>query len=187
MPMPKEVNNFFFLNHTNIGDYMKYYINNFIIYSIFGFIIETIMKYIFNPSMHNGSLYGPWIPIYGLGACLVIIIERLVFNRFKTNRIIKIIYLFLISVISLTLLEFIGGHLIHFLTGKVFWDYSKMKFNIGHYISVEIACIWGIAALIIVYLIKPIIDKLIKKIPSTITYLVFLIFLIDLTISIINL
>lgn len=165
---------------------MKYYIKSFIIYSIIGYILETSIKYLFNPSMHNGSLYGPWIPIYGLGTCLIIIIMRLIFNRFKTNRINKIILVFIISMISLTLLEFIGGHLIHFITGKVFWDYSKMKFNIGKYISLEISLVWGIMSLIIIYIIKPIIDKVIKKIPSTITYLVFIFFLIDLIISFIN-
>jgi len=165
---------------------MKYYINNFLIYAVFGFIIESIMKYLFNPSMNNGSLYGPWIPVYGLGVCLIIFIMRLVFNRIKVNRFFKILLVFFISIIILTLLELIGGHLIEFITGKVFWDYSKLKFNIGHYIALEISLIWGIMSLVIIYIIKPLTDKLIKRIPSTITYLVLFIFLIDLVISFIN-
>ena len=67
---------------------MKYYLNIFLIYGIIGFIFETILK-LFNPSMNNGSMYGPWIPIYGLGACIIIAIMRLVFNRFKLKRIEK--------------------------------------------------------------------------------------------------
>lgn len=161
---------------------MKYYINIFLIFSIVGFIIETIMKYLFNPSMNNGSLHGPWIPIYGLGACLIVVIMRLVFNRFKVKRFTKIVLVFLISMITLSILELIGGYLIEFLTGKVFWDYSKLKFNIGHYIALEISLVWGIASLVLIYLIKPWLDKLIKKIPSLITYLVFFIFLVDLII-----
>ena len=163
---------------------MKYYLNTFFIYSIIGFIFETILKYTLNPSMNNGSLYGPWIPIYGLGSCIIIFIMRLVFNRFKVKRSTKIILVFLISMITLTLLEFIGGHLIHLITGKVFWKYDKMKFNIGHYISLEIALLWGIISLVLIYLVKPKLDKLIKKIPSTITYLVLFIFLFDLVFSI---
>ena len=84
------------------------------------------------------------------------------------------------------MLEFIGGNLIHLLTGKVFWDYSKLKFNIGHYIALEISLVWGIMSLVLIYLIKPIIDKILKKIPSIITYLVLFIFIIDLIISVIN-
>ena len=165
---------------------MKYYINTFIIYSIFGFIIETTMKYLFNPSMNNGTLYGPWVPIYGIGTCLIIIIERTVFNRFKASRIIKIISVFLLSIIILTSLEFMTGNIVELLTGKTLWNYSKMKLNIGKYISLEIALVWGIASLIIVYILKPVTDKLIKKIPSILTYLVSFIFLIDLIFSIIN-
>lgn len=153
---------------------------------MFGFIIETAIKYLFNPNMNNGSMYGPWIPIYGLGTCLIIIIERLVFNRFKTTRFLKVICLFLISMICLTILEFIGGHLIHLITGKIFWDYSKMKFNIGYYISLEISLVWGIASLILIYLINPFLNKLIKKIPSIITYSVSIIIMIDIILSIFN-
>lgn len=165
---------------------MKYYLNTFFIYSILGFIWETLIKYIFFSHMNNGFLYGPWIPIYGFGACIIIFIMRLIFNRFKLKRIYKIILLFLISSITLTILEFMGGHLIELLTNKIFWNYSKLKFNIGHYTALEISLVWGIMSLVITYIIKPIIDKLLKKIPSIITYLVLFIFMIDLVITILN-
>lgn len=174
--------------HNNTGEDMKlkYYINNFMIYSIFGYIMETIMKTFIKPVMNNGSMYGPWVPIYGFGVCLIIMIERFIFNRVKTNRFIKILLVFIISTILLTTLEYIGGNLLECLTGKIYWDYSKLKFNYGHYIAFEISLIWGISSLIIIYILKPIIDKLIKKIPTLITYLIFLTFIIDLIISIIS-
>lgn len=162
---------------------MKYYINNFLIYSIFGFIFETLMKTFFFPNMNNGFLFGPWIPIYGFGVCIIIAIMRFVFNRIKVKRFVKIILVFLISTVTLTVLEFIGGHLIELVTGKVFWDYSKLKFNIGHYIALEISLVWGIMSLVVIYLLKPLTDKLVKKIPSIITYSVFVIFLVDLVYS----
>ena len=89
--------------------------------------METILKTFFFKSMNNGFLYGPWIPVYGFGACLIIIIMRFIFNRIKVNRTTKIILLFLVSTIILTTLEFLGGHLIKLLTGKTFWNYSKLK------------------------------------------------------------
>ena len=148
--------------------------------------METTLKYLFFKHMNNGFLYGPWIPIYGLGSCIIIFIMRLIFNRVKTTRIKKIIIFAIISTLSLTLLEFIGGHLIELITGKVFWDYSKMKYNIGHYISLEISFIWLIMSLTIIYIIKPNIDKIIKKIPSKLTYLVSLFYLIDIIFTIYN-
>ena len=101
--------------------------------------METILKTFFFKSMNNGFLYGPWIPVYGFGACLIIIIMRFIFNRIKVNRTTKIILLFLVSTIILTTLEFLGGHLIKLLTGKTFWNYSKLKYNIGPFISLEIS------------------------------------------------
>lgn len=141
--------------------------------------METSLKKIFFPKLNNGFLYGPWIPVYGFGCCLIIIIMRFVFNRIKESRKVKIFLEFLLSTIILTILELIGGNFIELLTGKVFWDYSSMKYNFGHYISLEISLVWGIMSLVIVYLIKPITDKLIKKIPSIITYSVLLLFIID--------
>ena len=148
--------------------------------------METTLKLLFHPTMTNGSLYGPWIPLYGIGTCIIIFLMRLIFNRFKVNRIAKIILLFIISTIILTILEFITGNILYLVTGKVFWNYSKLNFNIGKYICLEISMIWGIMSLVVIYIIKPQIDKLIKKIPSTLTYLILSIMFIDLIISIIS-
>lgn len=165
---------------------MKYYMNVFIVYSVLGYLLETTLKTFFIPNMNNGFLYGPWIPVYGFGCCLIIVVMRLVFNRIKVSRWLKIVLTFLLSAFVLTLLEFIGGNLIELLTGKVFWSYSDMKFNFGHYISLEISLIWGVMSLIIIYIVKPVLDKLIKKIPSIITYLVLGIFIIDFVITLIS-
>ena len=163
---------------------MKYYLNNFLIYSIFGFIVETTLKYLFFPKLNNGSLYGPWIPIYGLGVCIIIIIMRLVFNRIKVNRLLKIALVFIISFIILSLLELIAGHILELITHKAFWNYTDKTFKIGKYICLEMSLIWGTMSLIVIYFIKPLVDKIIKKIPSSITYLVLIIFLIDSFISV---
>ena len=165
---------------------MKYYMNVFIVYSVLGYLLETTLKTFFIPNMNNGFLYGPWIPVYGFGCCLIIVVMRLVFNRIKVSRWLKIVLTFLLSAFVLTLLEFIGGNLIELLTGKVFWSYSDMKFNFGHYISLEISLIWGVMSLVIIYVVKPVLDKLIKKIPSIVTYLVLGIFIIDFVITLIS-
>lgn len=165
---------------------MIYYLNTFLIYSFLGFCLETTMKTFFFKDMNNGFLLGPWIPIYGIGVCIIIVLMRLIFNRFKVNRITKIFLLFVISVLVLTLLELTSGHLIEMLTGKIFWDYSKLKFNIGHYIALEISIVWGIMSIVITYVIKPIVDKIIDKIPKLVTYSLLFIFATDFIYSIIN-
>ena len=54
-----------------------------------------------------------------------------------------------------------------------------MKFHIGNYISLEMAIIWGISSLVVSYLIKPLFDKWIKKIPKCITWILIILFVID--------
>ncbi len=158
---------------------MKYYINNLLLYAIFGFIFETILKYTVYPNINNGSLFGPWIPIYGFGVCIIIFISK----KIKLTKTFKLLLVFFISMFILTILEFIGGNLLELITNKVYWDYSHLKYHFGKYIALEISLIWGLLSIIVNYLIKPLTDKLIKKIPSTLTYLVFSIFILDFTVS----
>lgn len=162
---------------------MDYYINIFFICSFFGYVMETFLKTFVFKGMNNGILFGPWIPVYGLGAVLIIIMMRFIFNRLNVSRWIKVILLFVCSMVILTLLELVGGMLIEKFTGKIFWDYSNLKFNIGHYIALEISLVWGFFSLAFVYILKPFVDKIIKKIPRWITILVSILFVVDVIIS----
>ena len=95
---------------------IKYYINVFLIYAILGFIVETLIKKFFFPKMQNGSLHGPWIPIYGIGCVSIIILIKLI-NIFKCTDYIKNTILFILSMVILSLLEYIGGYLLR----KNYW------------------------------------------------------------------
>lgn len=163
-----------------------YYINCFFIYSIIGFIFENLVGIITNTSFNSGILYGPMTPIYGFGVILILVISKYLFLHLHMPRLIETIISFFILIIVLTLLEFIGGILIEKLFGVVFWDYSKFKFNIGKYIALEISILWGILSIFIVYVIHPILDKFIKKIPYFITIIAILLLIVDLSITIIN-
>lgn len=159
--------------------YVFYYLNIFLVCSGLGYVIETLLKTFIFHGMNNGILFGPWVPVYGFGAVIIILIERLIFNRVKASRVTKIFLMFISVTVLLTLLEFLGGILIEFLFHKVFWDYSNLKFNFGHYIALEISLLWGIMSLVFIYIIKPIEEKFIKKIPKWITILVFSLFILD--------
>ena len=63
---------------------------------------------------------------------------------------------------------------------KVFWNYERFKFNIGKYISLETAALWGIMSVVILYLIHPLFKKIEKYIPRFLTLLVSIFFVINL-------
>ncbi len=57
-----------------------YYINYFFIYSIFGFLFEMGVDYIRKTFFDSGILYGPWTPIYGIGADIILVLSHYFFQ-----------------------------------------------------------------------------------------------------------
>lgn len=161
---------------------MFYYLNMFLVGSFLGFLFENGMKLIF-PSINSGLLHGPWVPVYGFGVCIIILIERFVFNRIKVKRIYKLLIMLLLVMLVVTGLEWVGGVFIKEFFNKTLWDYSKFKFNIGKYIALEITLLWGALTLLFVYVLKPQLEKFINKIPRVISILVFGVMLIDFVIT----
>ncbi len=170
--------NYNIITNNNNGDDM-YLINNFFIFSIMGHIFESIMFIFLNSNNNSGILIGPITPVYGFGIVLIILINKII-DKFNLNIIAKIIISFLLYTIILSFIEFIGGVIIEKLFNKVFWDYTNHKFNWGHYISLEMALLWGIVSSLYLFVFKRLFDKLIKKIPNYVTYFFMILFLSDL-------
>lgn len=157
-----------------------YYINYFFLYSIFGHLIESVVYFFHNGE--SGILFCPWTPIYGFGVLIIL----LCFNFIKkiNNLKLRILLIFLSGFLLLSFLEFMGGIIIEKIWNVVFWSYDGLKFNIGHYISLEISFCWGISALLVIMLL-PLTDKIVKKIPRFVSWLLILLMFIDLIFTII--
>ena len=159
-----------------------YYINIFFIFSIFGHILENFVY----KHVDSGILFGFWTPIYGCGVLLILFINHFL-KKFKFNKYLHPIILFITSAIILSTLEYLGGTLIEILYGRVFWDYSNEFLHIGKYTSLKMSLIWGISSILLIYLICPLLDKIIKKIPKFITYILVFLFIIDIIVTVISL
>ena len=101
---------------------MYYYINSFYLYGIIGYLFENILSLVTRGSFMDNILYEPVKPIYGFGVVIIIMLERLVFNRFKMRKLYKIIAVFLLSTLVLTGLEQLTGVLMEAIFHKAFWD-----------------------------------------------------------------
>ena len=161
-----------------LGDDM-YFFKYFFVTSILGFFIESILWH----GNESGILYGPWTPIYGVGSIIIVILSNKIFKKRNINGFLKFILLFVICFFVLSFIELIGGFLIEKVFGYSFWDYTKYKFNVGKYISLEMSLLWVGASMFFVFVLRPIIDYIIDKLPNFIFYILSFLFIIDIFVT----
>ncbi len=156
-----------------------YYLNCFFLYSIVGFLFEHLVYFFMGHQGDSGILYGPWTPVYGIGIIIIILTSDFIFKNLHSSKLLQTLIIFVAVIVLLTTIELIGGLLIEKIFKITFWDYSNLRFHIGKYISLEISFAWGFLSFLIIYVIKPLFDKFILKIPNWLTYLLFALFLTD--------
>lgn len=163
-----------------------YYLKNFFIYSIIGFLLETIVSLILGNNFNSGILYGPWTPIYGIGTVLVLLLSKYLFLELHMPRYLETIICFLSITSILTFLEWLGGVSIELIFDITFWDYSNHKYHLGKFVSPIMSLIWGFSAIIMIYFIKPLTDKFIKKIPNWTIIIMSLLLIVDTYFTLVN-
>lgn len=156
-----------------------YYINCFFVYSFIGFLFENVVSKITGNNFESGILYGPFTPIYGIGVILILVLSKYFFLNLHLPRWKETIIVFFLLIIVLTFIEWIGGVLIEWLFGVTFWNYEKFKFHIGKYIALEISLAWGFLSLLLIYVIHPFLDNIIKKIPNFVTWSFVILIILD--------
>lgn len=129
----------------------------FIIYSVIGFIIETIFGLLTKGVIESRKsfLYGPFCGVYGVGAVIMI----LSLQRFTKNNYTLFAGGFVIGSIIEYIVSLIGELIFHIK----WWDYSAMPFNINGRICVWFSLFWGILAIYLMSYLNPRIDKLLDK------------------------
>ena len=128
----------------------------FFMVSIFGYFYELILCLIYNDKLiSHGILYGPWLPIYGTGAILISML-----NKYRKSPFI----IFFSSFFLAGTLEYLCGIVLLKIFKMRLWDYTGMFLNIDGLVCLLSAFCFGIGGLIIIYLLIPLINKLLKKI-----------------------
>lgn len=131
-----------------------------IIFSIVGLIIETVFCYITTGVIESrkGLIWGPFCPVYGVGATILI----LLLNKYKQNGI----KLFIIGSILGNVIEYGLSYVLEAMYGTRFWDYAYLDWNLNGRICIKYSVFWGILSVVLIKFVKQWIDKIINKIPN---------------------
>ena len=138
----------------------------FITYSFLGWIMESTFRSICEKKLINtGFLKGPFCPIYGTGAIIMILFLK----KFSNN----LILLFFVSIIVFTIWEYIVGMLLEKIFHTKYWDYSDNKFNFQGRICLMNSIFWGILGVVFIKYIHPFIENVVQKIDIRILTVIY--------------
>ena len=119
-----------------LGTDVYHIIQWFLIYSILGWVVESIYISICNRRLTNrGFVKGPICPIYGVGALTVYFLLRPVGDN--------LYLLYFLGCVIPTLLEYVTARLMLSIFGEVWWDYSEKPFNYKGILCLESTLAWG--------------------------------------------
>lgn len=139
----------------------------FLIGAFLGDITETIFCRITAGVWMSRSsvVWGPFSIVWGLAISAVTVLLYKYRNQSDT-------FLFLTGTFLGGAYEYICSVFTEVVFGTVFWDYSKMSFNLGGRINLLYCFFWGIAAVLWFKKLYPIVSKAIEKIPKKIGIIV---------------
>lgn len=139
---------------------------HFFIFSFLGMIAENLFCLITAGKLESrkGFIFGPFCPIYGVGAIILIICMQWMRNEISANKVIEIIVVFILGGIIGSAFEYISSYYIQAMYGAKFWDYAGKFLNINGRTCFYFAISWGILSVLLMYIMKPIADRFIKYI-----------------------
>lgn len=136
----------------------------FFVYSVIGWIIEFIYRWREQGTPVNpGFLRGPWLPLYGTGAVLIVALYSAMSHLHPALR--GLAYL-----VVLTLVEYATGLLLLRFYGRRCWDYSDEPLNFRGLICPGFSLYWVILAFVFEKTLYPLSLWLVRALdPSVLT------------------
>lgn len=154
----------------------------FFLGAFLGDITETVFCLATTGKLMSRSsvVYGPFSIVWGLGCVLLTAILYQYRSRSDS-------YIFIFGTILGGAYEYICSVFTELVFGTVFWDYSNIPFNLGGRINLLYCFFWGIAAVIWLKCLYPLLSSLIEKIPKRagipITWLMILFMIFNMIMS----
>jgi uncharacterized membrane protein len=146
---------------------------------IYIFFIMSFIGWLWEVSIHlvedgifvnRGVLQGPWLPIYGAGSILVLLLLK----RLRNHPMLQ----FFATMAVCGTVEYSTSWLLEkFFDGQRWWNYSGYFLNIDGRVCAEGLILFGLGGLAIVYVLAPMLDNILKQVNTKALFLVALMLL----------
>ncbi|RVU55015.1 DUF975 family protein [Anaerosphaera multitolerans] len=128
------------------------YILVFFTISFIGWLWEVFLHLLRDGTFVNrGTMMGPWLPIYGTGALLMLILLK--------PFVEKPLLLFPSAMVICGILEYFTSWMLEKLFHTAWWDYSNVFFNINGRICLEGLLFFAVGGFLIIYFVAPLVDE----------------------------
>ena len=147
----------------------RQWLSFFYLYCIFGWCFESAYVSLkqLRP-VNRGFLKGPWLPLYGSGAVLVLLIT-MPFDQHP-------VAVYIAGLIGATLLELVTGEAMVRLFKVRYWDYSNQHFQYKGHICLSSSIVWGFFSVMMVYVVQPQVERFVfwlnSEFVSVMTFLI---------------
>lgn len=128
----------------------------FFIFACFGWIWETFYHYIrYNYFVNRGFLFGPWLPIYGFGGLLALLIpQKVLKNPVNT---------FVVTALVSAVVEYATSCFFEYYLNTRLWDYHKYIIHLNGRVCLIGTIFFGLGGCLAAYFLGPALDDFIKK------------------------
>ena len=136
----------------------------FFIFSFVGWLWEVAL-YLFRDGIlvNRGTLYGPWLPIYGTGCTLIVLLTK--FKKFR--KMLKNPFLtFGVVMFLCSAIEYATSWYIEVTTGIRYWDYTGVFLNINGRICLECSLFFGLGGVLCVYIVAPFLERNLQRLTN---------------------
>ena len=135
---------------------------NFAVYSLAGFVLEVAFARATGGRADRKCLLVlPLCPVYGLGACGILLLPRWVTSSPP--------WLFLLGGLVATAAEYLTAVFYEKALGVSFWDYQGLLGSVQGRVCLPFALAWGCLALGLVYWLHPLLAPWLARIPAPVT------------------
>lgn len=131
----------------------------FYFYSVFGWCFESTYVSIKSKRLVNrGFMKGPFLPLYGSGAIMMLVVSMPFVNN--------VVLVYIAGCIGATALEYVTGVTMEALFKVRYWDYSYKKIQFQGHICLSSTLAWGVMTVLMTYYVQKPIEKLVLSIPE---------------------